>query len=229
MKKTPPKIFIVEDIPEIRDFFETVLDAEGYETIAAGTCADARYVIGNEPFSLALLDVVLPDGDGVALLKEIRAWRGNVPVIMQTALGEDALCVRALKLGADDFIVKPVRRGPLLARIAAVLRRAAGTPEPFAEIPLGNGARADCCAREILFPDGRKTRLTFKECELLKFLCAKNGAPATLDELLLNVWSANPADLEIACVPALVSRLRRKLDGCAEIRNVYGNGYALSF
>lgn len=228
MKPNPVRILIVEDAPEIADFLAGILKLHRYETCVAKTFPDACRCADEEPFSLALLDILLPGGgDGIAVLKRIREKRGNVPVIMQTALGDDEYCIRCLKAGADDFIVKPVRQGPLIARIEAVLRRAAGTPDPLEKFSLGNGAEAFSPRREIRFADGETIRLTHKEMQVLRYLFAKNGEAANVAELLLNVWNANPILVDSACIPALVLRLRRKLGAAAEIRSVYGNGYAL--
>ncbi|MGN0861675.1 MAG: response regulator transcription factor [Candidatus Spyradosoma sp.] len=228
MKLAKPRILVVEDDEDLLRFLVGVLRLRGYEVCAARTFPEACRCADEEPFSLALLDVLLPGGgSGIDVLRRIRKTRGNVPAIMQTALGDDEYCVRCLNAGADDFVVKPVRQGPLIARIEAVLRRASGTPDPLEKIPLGRGAQVFSPRREIRFADGRITRLTHKEMRLLRYLRSRGNEPATLPDLLLNVWDASPALVDSACVPALVARLRRKLEGVARIRSLYGNGYAL--
>lgn len=221
------KILVAEDLVDVRERLCDILSANNYEALPAGTAAEVDYAIKNETFDLVLLDLLLPDGSGFDLLKKIRKLRGNVPVIVQTALGGDEFCIRALKFGADDYLVKPLRQGPMIARIEAVLRRSAGTPIPFDEIPLRNGAKAFYSQRELVFADGTVCSLTFKEAALLRFLFSREKRSAGTEEILVNVWHATPYSLDASCVPALVSRLRKKLGECAEIRPIHNGGYIL--
>lgn len=228
MKLPKPRILVVEDDEDLRRFLVGVLRLRGYDTCEAGTFSEACRCADEEPFSLALLDILLPGGgSGIEVLHYIRNARGNVPVIMQTALGDDEYCVRCLKSGADDFVVKPVRQGPLIARIEAVLRRASGAPDPLEKIPLKHNVYVFSPRREIHFPNGETLRLTHKEMRLLRYLYARGNETSTVGDLLLNVWDASPALVDSACVPALVARLRKKLEGIARIRSLYGNGYVL--
>lgn len=228
MKISPTRIFIAEDIPEILEFLAEFLRLNGYDVCTARTFPEALWCIENEPFSLALLDILLPGGgSGLDLLKHIRKNRGNVPVVMQTALDGDNYCVQCLKAGADDFVVKPVRQGPLLARVEAVLRRASGENDPLEKIPLGAGTYVFSPKREIRFEDRTLIRLTFKEMAMLRFLFMQKGIPATTEEILRKVWNANPLFVDSGCVPALIQRLRKKLEGVAKVENIYGSGYIL--
>lgn len=227
MSSRPPKIFIAEDDRELRDFLSEILSSHGYEICVADSFAEAKFQIENEPFSLALLDILFPDGNGIDLLKKIRKTRGNVPVIMQTALGDDAYCVLCLKAGADDSVAKPVRQGSLLARVEAVLRRAGRESEFHREFTLHGGARVFPARREILFPDGKIISLTVKENRLLQFLFSRAGTISSTEELLLNVWNLSPLQADSMRIPALVSCLRKKLGGVAEIRNLRGGNYLL--
>ena len=229
MKHLSPRILVVEDDPEILSFLSGILYLHGYKVFSATTFHEACRCIAEEPFLLALLDIRLPGGgSGIDVLKRIRETRGNIPVIMQTALGDDSYCVECLKAGADDFIIKPVRQGPLIARIEAVLRRASGTPDPLAKIHLGNSAYVYSPRREIHFSDGRISRLTHKEMSVLRYLFSRNGEVVTIDDLLLNVWRASPILVDTTCIPPTISRLRKKLENTADIFCVYGNGYVLS-
>ena len=228
MKPYVSRILIVEDAPELSEFLAGILRLHRYEVCSAATFPEACRCVDEEPFSLALLDILLPGGgSGIDILKRIRRTRGNVPVIMQTALGDDEYCVQCLKAGADDFITKPVRQGPLIARIEAVLRRASGTPDPLEKIPLGNGTHVFSPRREIHFPDGSICRLTHKEMGVLRYLFSRRGEIVTIDDLLLNVWRSNPIFIDTSRIPPLISRLRKKLEGIADIRSEYGNGYVL--
>lgn len=228
MKSYVPRILIVEDAPELSEFLAGILRLHRYEVCSVRTFPDACRCVDEEPFSLALLDILLPGGgSGIDILKRIRRTRGNVPVIMQTALGDDEYCVQCLKAGADDFITKPIRQGPLIARIEAVLRRASGTPDPLEKIALGNDAYVFSPRREIHFHDGSICRLTHKEMGVLRYLFSRCGEVVTIDDLLLNVWRSNPILIDTTRIPPVVSRLRKKLEGVAEIEPIYGNGYLL--
>ena len=164
MKKTRPhKILVVEDSEALLTYLSEILQLHKYEVALARTFAEAEGYVRSVFFSLAILDIALPDGNGIELLKRIREWRNGVPVIVLTAFSDDSSCVRALKLGADDFIVKPVGAGPLIARIQAVLRRYSSAAQVVSELSLKNGAKAILPHHEIVFRDGRTARLTYKE------------------------------------------------------------------
>ena len=229
MKKTRPhKILVVEDSEALLTYLSEILQLHKYEVALARTFAEAEGYVRSVFFSLAILDIALPDGNGIELLKRIREWRNGVPVIVLTAFSDDSSCVRALKLGADDFIVKPVGAGPLIARIQAVLRRYSSAAQVVSELSLKNGAKAILPHHEIVFRDGRTARLTYKETALLRYLYAKAGVPSGAEELLLNIWKASPAaETETTCVSALISRLRKKLGDSAGIKAIYGGGYVL--
>lgn len=230
MKKTANRILIVEDDACLRAFLTEILQAHGYRICAAGTFNEAIHCAENEPFSLALLDILLDDaGNGIEILKHIRRTRGNgVPVIMQTVLDDDAYCVRCLKNGADDFVVKPVHPGPLIARIEAVLRRVAGTATEASVLQLQEGATVDCISRELIRKSGERIRLTYKETQLLRFLYERREKATSEASLLVNVWNINPAlTTEFGGLRSLVSRLRIKLADAAVLKFVYGEGYRL--
>ena len=208
MKKTRPhKILVVEDSEALLTYLSEILQLHKYEVALARTFAEAEGYVRSVFFSLAILDIALPDGNGIELLKRIREWRNGVPVIVLTAFSDDSSCVRALKLGADDFIVKPVGAGPLIARIQAVLRRYSSAAQVVSELSLKNGAKAILPHHEIVFRDA--------------------GVPSGAEELLLNIWKASPAETETTCVSALISRLRKKLGDSAGIKAIYGGGYVL--
>ena len=207
MKKTRPhKILVVEDSEALLTYLSEILQLHKYEVALARTFAEAEGYVRSVFFSLAILDIALPDGNGIELLKRIREWRNGVPVIVLTAFSDDSSCVRALKLGADDFIVKPVGAGPLIARIQAVLRRYSSAAQVVSELSLKNGAKAILPHHEIVFRDGRTARLTYKETALLRYLYAKAGVPSGAEELLLNIWKASPAETETTCVSAFPPR-----------------------
>lgn len=227
MKKVP-RILIVEDSPELLRFLSEGLQARGYEICTATTFNEAIRHVDSETFDLAILDIMLDKaGDGIAILKYIRESRSySVPVIMQTVLADDDYCVRCLRLGADDFVVKPIRINPLIARIEAVLRRVAGITLPGgAEVPLLNGAKAYCSNRKIVLSTGTTIPLSYKEAQLLRFFSEHPDETLSAENLLLNVWNVSPTEDRLHCVRSSISRLRLKLEGLAEIKAYYGEGY----
>ncbi len=227
MKKVP-RILIVEDSPELLRFLSEGLQARGYEICTATTFNEAIHHVDNETFDLAILDIMLDKaGDGIGILKYIRESRSyTVPIIIQTVLADDDYCVRCLHLGADDFVIKPIRINPLVARIEAVLRRVTGiTPPGDAELPLRNGAKAYCSNRKIVLSTGTTISLSYKEAQLLRFFSEHPGETLSAENLLLNVWNISPTEDHLRCVRSSISRLRVKLEDLAEIKAYYGEGY----
>jgi DNA-binding response OmpR family regulator len=177
---------------------------------------------------LLLLDLVLPGCGGLDILRQVRALRASQPVIILTARGEEQDRVAGLRLGADDYVVKPFSVKELLARVEAVLRRSPERPRDLHEIALPGGL-ADLARAEIRFADGTRTELSEKEVDLLRYLAANSGRAIARDELLLRVWQINPRGLPTRTIDMHVTRLREKLrDDPAEPRvilTVRGKGY----
>ncbi len=150
------------------------------------------------------------------------------PVIVLTARGDEGDRVRGLKLGADDYVVKPFGVMELLARIEAVLRRSPSRPETPRQIDLP-GARLDLGRRELHFTDGEVTPLTEREVELLAYLTEHPGRPVTRDDILSRVWHLNPDAVETRTVDMTIARLREKLRDDAShpriIHTLRGRGY----
>ncbi len=228
MKKK--RVLIVEDDCELRSFLAEILHINGYTTCLAGTFNEAILRIDQEHFDLAILDIMLDEsGNGIEVLKYLRQVRGNgIPVIMQTAVGDDAHCVRCLKSGADEFVVKPVRAGPLLARIEAVLRRASGSTETPSVLNLRSGVKFDYNSRELIQDSGERIHLSYKENQLLRTFYERRGKAISEGTLLVEIWKMNPAlAAEFSGLRSLVSRLRTKLGDAAEIKANYAEGYRL--
>lgn len=223
----PPRILILEDEPDLLDFLAGIFEARGFSVVRTGTCAQALFAVENEPFNCALLDLLLPDGNGFEILRTIRRERGNVPIIVQTALGEDEFCVRCLKAGADDFVVKPVRPGPLIARIQAVMRRTAGESVRETKIPLRGGVVFDANRFRLEFPGGRNITLTRGETRLLQLLAERRDEFVSADAIILKIWECRPSSVNPGRLTTQISRLRRKLENAAEIESRYGGGYVL--
>ncbi len=223
-----PRILVIEDDPSIRRGIVDALHFENYRTFEA---ADGRtgleQAIGVD-CDLILLDLVLPGGDGLEVLREVRAARPTLPVIILTARGEEADRVEGLKRGADDYVVKPFSVRELLARVEAVLRRSPERPIDLAEVKLPGGV-ADLARREVRFTEGGRQELSEREVELLRYLAANAGRAISREEILSRVWRLDPKGVETRTIDMHVARLREKLrDDPADphvLLTVRGKGY----
>lgn len=223
---TPYKILVVEDDAAIRTGMVDALTMSGYVVIEAKDGYSGQKLSRSEEYDLALLDVVLPGPDGFSLLQEIRADRPTVPAIMLTAKGDENDRVKGLKLGADDYVVKPFSVRELLARIEAVLRRSPERPEVLEVVELPEG-KLDLEARRVVFPDGREEKLTNKEYELVKHLATHPGRVVSKDEIMTRVWKMDPRMVETRSVDTTLARLREKLGAIngEMIHTLRGRGY----
>jgi DNA-binding response OmpR family regulator len=217
-----PVVLLVEDAVDLRQVMSIFLRAHGYEPVEAGDGAGGRREIDRRHVDLVVLDLGLPDEDGLGLLRELAE---RVPVVVVTARGEEPDRVVGLELGADDYLVKPFSQRELVARIAAVLRR---SKSAHAESVLRFGPLAiDTDAREA-FLLGRPVALTRREYELLAYLASTPGRSHTREQLLGAVWSSSSDWQTPDTVGEHVYRLRRKL-GLGEdrprIATVRGVGY----
>lgn len=221
------RILVVEDDENLRVALGDNLEAEGYAVRAAADCAGARAALAAGEFSLVVLDVMLPDGDGYALCREIRAAGRAVPVLMLTARSLEDDVIRGLDTGADDYLVKPFRLRELLARVRALLRRgAAGAAAP---LRLGPYA-VDPDGRRVTDPAGREVTLTRTEFDLLLFLLRNAGRALDRDRILDAVWGRDVV-VDPRTVDNFVSSLKKKLGWTRadpyRIRTVRGVGYRL--
>lgn len=222
------QILTVEDDPAIRRGIVDALRFAGYETIdAADGDAGLKMATGRQ-FDLLLLDLVLPRRDGFEILREVRRLRPTLPVIVLTARGEEADRVRGLRDGADDYVVKPFSINELLARVEAVLRRSAERPADISEVGIPGGT-IDLARREIRFTRGRRTELSEREADLLRYLAANSGRAIAREELLANVWRIPPQGVSTRTIDMHITRLREKLrDDPADpkiLLTVRGKGY----
>jgi len=222
------RVLVVEDDTAIRRGILHALRFQGYETLEAGEFADGLEQAINGEYDLILLDLVLPGGDGLDILKEARARRGPLPVIILTARGEEEDRVRGLKLGADDYVIKPFSVKELLARVEAVLRRSPERPHEPTNLPVPGGI-LDLGHGELVFEDGTRCPLAEKEADLLRYLIQNRGRVLSRDELLARVWHLNPDAVETRTVDMHIARLREKLRDDPEhprlIVTVRGRGY----
>jgi len=224
-------ILIVEDDEAIRRGIVDALAFEGYSTLeAADGERGLEMAIGTE-CDLLLLDLVLPGRDGLDILREVRAARPTLPVIILTARGEESDRVSGLRLGADDYVVKPFSVKELLARVLAVLRRSPERPSDVHFVPVPDGT-ADLSRREVRFEDGERRELSEREAELLRYFAANPERTISREEILSRVWRLNPQGVETRTIDMHVARLREKLrDDPADpqvILTVRGKGYMLA-
>jgi len=229
------RILVVEDDNAIRQGIVDALQSASYAVLEAGDGPEGRTAALAAAYDLLLLDLVLPGVEpesdeplGFTILREVRSKRPSVPVIILTARGEENDRVQGLRLGADDYVVKPFSVKELLARVEAVLRRSPNGVEDLTQVAFAGGA-ADLAAREVRFDDGESVELSDRELELLRYLAGNAGRPVTRDELLARVWGINAQGIETRTIDVHVARLREKLrDDSADPRiivTVRGKGY----
>jgi two-component system KDP operon response regulator KdpE len=188
MSSPQPTAIVIEDEPQIRRFVRGALEDEGWQVHEAASLRDGLSAAGTRQPDLIVLDLGLPDGDGVRLIRDVRGWSA-VPIIVLSARSDEADKIDALDAGADDYLTKPFGTGELLARIRANLRRpraAAGSedaaaPFRFGEIELDRAAR-------IVRRAGAEVHLTPTEYRLLSVLASNAGRVLTQRQLLREVW-----------------------------------------
>ncbi len=220
-------IYCVEDDENIRDLIVYTLENTGFQAKGFGDGQSFREALRTERPELVLMDVMLPGEDGIALLKGIRSGNetSRIPVIMVTAKGAEFDKVKALDLGADDYVTKPFGMMELVSRIKAVLRRSgAGAGE---ENILALGEIAMDTKRHQVSVAGEPVALTLKEYELLKKLLMNSEVVLTRDQLLEDVWGYD-FDGETRTVDVHVRTLRQKLGEAGDrIETVRGVGYRI--
>jgi two-component system, OmpR family, KDP operon response regulator KdpE len=204
----PPKILIVDDEPNILATLAPLLRARGYETRTAMTGRAAVEAVDRDKPDLVVLDLGLPDLDGVEVCRTIRE-DSNVPIVVLTARGAEGDKVRALDSGADDYVTKPFGAEELVARIRAALRRS-DAPPPLSE-PIVRGNLVIDRERFRVMRDGEEVRLTPKEFELLTFLAQHPGRVLTHRTILKAIWGTGAVD-QPEHLRVLVGALRKKIE-----------------
>jgi two-component system, OmpR family, response regulator RegX3 len=213
-------ILLIEDEESISEPLERALEREGFEVVIAATAAEGRERFRERSPDLVLLDVMLPDGDGRDVLREIRSI-SRTPVVMLTARGEELERVLGLELGADDYVTKPFSAAELAARVRAVLRRAdAPSVEADGAVLAVGDMRMDL-DRHAVVRDGEELELTVKEYELLRMLLEHAGRVVKREQLIREVWDTTWFG-STKTLDVHVSALRRKLgDDPAEPRYIH--------
>jgi two-component system, OmpR family, KDP operon response regulator KdpE len=202
------RVLIVDDEPQIRRFLRTSLSAHGYRVIEASGGREAITLTATERPELVLLDLGLPDMDGLEVIHRLREW-STVPIIVISVRGQEAGKIEALDGGADDYVTKPFGMGELLARIRAAFRHRlqAEVEEPVFR---SAGLTVDL-VRRIVAVDGREVKLTPKEYDLLRLLVTHAGKVITHQQLLREVWG--PGSLyETHYLRVYIGQLRQKLE-----------------
>lgn len=221
-----PTILVVEDDAAVRQGVVDALTFSGYEVLSEADGKAGRDTALRATYQLLLLDLVLPGYSGFEILEAIKKERPGQPVIILSARGEENDRVRGLKMGADDYIVKPFSVRELLARVDAVLRRSTERPS-VVETHQINGGEVDFARREIRFEDGDREELSERESELLRYLVAQSGRAVPRDELLRQVWGLDPKNIETRTVDMHVAHLRQKLRYQNAVVTVRGKGYMI--
>jgi DNA-binding response OmpR family regulator len=202
------RVLVVDDEPMVREVVTRYLERDGYVVDAVGDGAAALELAGRTAFDLVVLDLMLPALGGLDVLGQLRR-RGDTPVIVLTARGDEGDRVLGLELGADDYVVKPFSPRELSARVRSVLRRASAPP---AAAPLRfDGLEIDPATREVRL-GGRVVDLTRREFDLLAFLAAAPRQVFTRAQLLAQVWDSSPDWQDPATVTVHVGHLRQKLE-----------------
>jgi len=220
------RVLIVEDDGEIADLLSRATRRAGWAPDVVGSGGAGLESLAVIEYDLVVLDLGLPDIDGLELCRRVRAARRGVPVLVLTARGSLAERVQGLDAGADDYLTKPFEVEELLARLRALARRPAPTLTPVLRV---DDLELDPAARRVR-RDGREIKLTSREFALLEYLMREPGRVRTRARILEHVWDDN-FDPVANAVDVLVGRVRRKVDlagSRALIHTVRGAGYVLS-
>jgi two-component system, OmpR family, KDP operon response regulator KdpE len=213
------RVLVCDDELQILRALKIVLREAGFEVVATATAGEALDAAALRPPDAAIVDLMLPDGDGVDVCRRLRQWSA-MPILVLSAIGDEDRKVEALEAGADDYVTKPFGPRELVARLQAVLRRAgAGNDEPAVTV---DGLEVDLAARTVR-SDGEEVHLTPIEYELLRVLVRNRGRLLTHRTLLQEVWGPQHAD-DTQALRTHIANLRRKI-GDRHIRTDPGVGY----
>ncbi len=226
MSPEAPRILVVDDESQILRALKVVLREAGFEVVPAETAAEALDRASVRPPQAAIVDLVLPDGDGIEVTRRLREW-SEMPILVLSAVGEEEQKVRALEAGADDYITKPFGARELVARLQAALRRAGRSDEePVVSV---EGLQIDLAARTVK-RDGDSVHLTPIEFDLLRVLVRNRGRLMTHRALLSEVWGPEYVD-DIQPLRTHIARLRAKIEPEGRPRYIVtdpGVGYRFS-
>ena len=199
---------VVEDDLPLRRFLRTALTANGYRVLEANTLAEAILMVTTHNPEIVLLDLGLPDGDGLSLVREVRNW-SPMPIVVLSARGREADKIEALDAGADDYLTKPFGTGELLARMRVALRHRPSGAAAEVVLDLG-GLRIDLPRRQV-WRFGEEIHLTPTEFRLLSLLARNPGRVLTHTQILREVWGPNHAS-HAHYVRVFMAELRKKIE-----------------
>jgi two-component system KDP operon response regulator KdpE len=203
-------VLVVEDELPVRRFLRAALAGHGYRVVEAGTVAEAEQLAPGHNPDVFLLDLGLPDGDGIALTRRLREW-SRAPIVVLSARGREEDKVNALDAGADDYLTKPFGVNELLARLRVALRHANASAEPGAILETGP-LRIDLARREVT-SSGAPVRLTPTEYRVLALLARHAGKVLTHRQILREVWGPNATEAHYVRVQ--VAEIRKKIEADA--------------
>ena len=206
---TGSRVLVCDDELQILRALKVILRDAGFEPVTAATAAEALDAAAVQPPDAAILDLVLPDGDGVEVCRSLRQW-SEMPIIVLSAVGEETEKIRALDAGADDYVTKPFAPGELVARLNRALRRSAATPVAGEPVLRADGLALDLAAHRVTVED-REVHLTPKEFDLLRVLMQGRGRLLTHRTLLKAVWGQAYED-DTRVLRVHLANLRRKIE-----------------
>jgi len=220
------KILIIEDEPDIRKTLEYNISREGYEVISASSLAEGREKLESASFSLLLLDLMLPDGSGLDLCRELKQDKSlsSMPVIILTAKDDEVDKVVGFELGADDYVTKPFSVRELILRVKAVLKRGVSKSDNVEVQRQFGELKIDVDSHEV-FVNDEPISLTALEFKLLRQLVDRRGRVQSRDQLLSDVWGYS-SDVTTRTVDTHIKRLREKLGDMGKyVQTIRGVGY----
>ena len=220
------KILIIEDEPDIRKTLEYNISREGYHVVGASSLLEAKSQIESDSFSLILLDLMLPDGSGLDLCREIKSdkEKSSVPIIILTAKDDEVDKVVGFELGADDYVTKPFSVRELILRMKAVLKRGEKKSDNV-EVQRQFGQLSIDTESHEVFVDNNEIILTALEFKLLCQLVDRRGRVQSRDQLLSDVWGYS-AEVTTRTVDTHIKRLREKLGSMGKyVQTIRGVGY----
>ena len=220
------KILLIEDEPDIRKTLEYYIAREGYDVITAPSLSEGRNHLNSSSFSLILLDLMLPDGSGLDLCREIKSDKEKTatPIIILTAKDDEVDKVVGFELGADDYVTKPFSVRELILRIKAVLKRGERKQENLEVQRQFGDLLIDVDSHEV-FVNDQSITLTALEFKLLRQLVDRRGRVQSRDQLLSDVWGYS-ADVTTRTVDTHIKRLREKLGSMGKyVQTIRGVGY----
>jgi DNA-binding response OmpR family regulator len=230
MPATKKTILVVDDEPHIVLGLRDALEFEGFRVISAGEGQEGIALARSEAPDAIILDLMLPDVNGYAVCEQLRRINAYVPIVMLTARSQETDKIRGLDAGADDYVTKPFSVNELIARMRAILRRAARGAASVPETLTIGEASVNLTTQRVT-ARGHEHALSFYEVELLRMLAERAGQPVARDEMLSKIWGLEASSTN-RTVDNFIVKLRRKIEKSPDrpqhILTVYGFGYKLA-